>query len=98
MPAALHKSAEPRQPIVRLRKGLYSKLFQQALQTLNAGVPLIVIVGNSNRDHSWKNMTQEARQVDILMPAVKLLIRVEQGLRIPELVRRAYAVATSGRP
>jgi acetolactate synthase-1/2/3 large subunit len=68
------------------------------VESLNAGVPLIVIIGNSNRDHSWKNMTQETRQVDILMPAVKLLIRVEQGLRIPELVRRAYAVATSGRP
>lgn len=68
------------------------------VESLNAGVPLIVIVGNSNRTHSWKNMTQEARQTDILTPAVKALIRVEQGLRIPELVRRAYAIATSGRP
>jgi acetolactate synthase-1/2/3 large subunit len=68
------------------------------VESLTAGVPLIVIVGDSNRDHSWKNMTQEARQTDILTPAVKALIRVEQGLRIPELVRRAYAIATSGRP
>ena len=68
------------------------------VESLNAGVPLIVIVGNSNRDHSWKNMTQEARQTEILAPAVKSLIRIEQGLRIPELVRRAYAIATSGRP
>lgn len=68
------------------------------VESLNAGVPLIVIVGNSNRAHSWKNMTQEARQSEILAPAVKSLIRIEQGLRIPELVRRAYAIATSGRP
>jgi acetolactate synthase-1/2/3 large subunit len=68
------------------------------VESLNAGVPLVVIVGNSNRDHSWKNMTQEARQSEMLAPAVKALIRVEQGLRIPELVRRAYAIATSGRP
>ncbi|MFT5391229.1 MAG: acetolactate synthase-1/2/3 large subunit [Gammaproteobacteria bacterium] len=68
------------------------------VESLNAGVPLVVIVGDSNRDHSWKNMTQEARQVDILEPAAKALIRVEKGLRIPELVRRAYMVATSGRP
>ena len=68
------------------------------VESLNAGVPLVVIVGNSNRDHSWKNMTQEARQSEILAPAVKALVRVEQGLRIPELVRRAYAIATSGRP
>ena len=68
------------------------------VEALNAGVPLVVITGNSNRDHSWKNMTQEARQNEILAPAAKALIRVEQGLRIPELVRRAYAIATSGRP
>jgi len=68
------------------------------VESLNAGVPLIAITGNSNRDHSWKNMTQEARQTEILAPAVKALIRVERIHRIPELVRRAYQIATSGRP
>ena len=68
------------------------------VESLNAGVPLVVLTGNTHRDHSWKNMTQESRQVEILRPAVKELIRVEQGARIPEHVRRAYAVATSGRP
>ena len=43
-------------------------------------------------------MTQEANQVEILRPAVKALIRIEDGTRIPELVRRAYGIATSGRP
>src|SRR5438105_15952428 len=43
-------------------------------------------------------MTQECRQTEILKPAVKELIRVEQTSRIPELTRRAFAVATSGRP
>ena len=61
------------------------------VESLNAGVPLIVVVGNSNREHSWKNMTQEARQTEILAPAAKALIRIESGNRIPELVRRAYA-------
>ena len=68
------------------------------VESLNAGVPLVAIVGNTNRAHSWKNMTQEARQDEILAPAVKELIRVEDGRRLPELVRRAYTVVTSGRP
>ena len=68
------------------------------VESLNAGVPLIAIIGNTNRAHSWKNMTQEARQAEILAPAAKALIRVEDGRRMPELVRRAYEVATSGRP
>ncbi|MBL4720454.1 MAG: thiamine pyrophosphate-binding protein [Alphaproteobacteria bacterium] len=68
------------------------------VESLSAGVPMVALVGNTNRMHAWKNMTQECRQIDILTPAVKELIRIEKGERIPELVRRAYAVATTGRP
>lgn len=68
------------------------------VEALNAGSPLVVITGDAHRQHAWKNMTQEARQVDILTPACKALIRVEMIERLPELVRRAFAVATSGRP
>ncbi len=68
------------------------------VESLNAGIPIVAIVGDSHRLHSWKNMTQESRQLDILAPAVKEVIRVEYIERIPELVRRAFAVATSGRP
>jgi acetolactate synthase-1/2/3 large subunit len=67
-------------------------------ESFNAGIPIIAITGNTNREHSWKNMTQEARQLDVLRPVVKEVIRVEVVKRIPEAVRRAYAVATSGRP
>lgn len=68
------------------------------IESLNAGIPLIAITGDANREHAWKNMTQEARQLEILRPAVKEVIRVEVTKRIPEHVRRAFAVATSGRP
>jgi acetolactate synthase-1/2/3 large subunit len=68
------------------------------VESLNGGTPVIAIAGNTNRAHSWKNMTQECRQAEILKPAVKELIRVEQTSRVPELTRRAFAVATSGRP
>ncbi len=68
------------------------------IESLNAGVPIIALAGDTNRTHSWKNMTQECRQAEILRPAVKELIRVEMTSRVPELLRRAFAVATSGRP
>ena len=67
-------------------------------ESLNAGIPIIALAGDTNRQHSWKNMTQECRQIDILRPAVKEVIRVELTSRIPELVRRALGLATSGRP
>ena len=68
------------------------------VESLNGGIPVVAIAGDTNRAHSWKNMTQECRQAEILKPAVKELIRVEMTSRIPELVRWAFAVATSGRP
>lgn len=68
------------------------------VEALNAGTPLIAIVGDAHRDYAGKNMTQETRQIEILRPAVKDILRIESVQRIPELVRRAFALATSGRP
>jgi len=75
-----------------------TNLVTAMIESLNAGVPQIVVIGDANREHAGKNMTQEARQVEILRPAAKDLLRVESTRRIPELVRRAFAIATSGRP
>jgi acetolactate synthase I/II/III large subunit len=68
------------------------------VEALNAGTPVVALVGDTHRDHAWKNMTQESRQIEILRPACKELIRIEAIHRIPELMRRAFVVATSGRP
>ena len=75
-----------------------TNLLTGMVEALNAGTPLVLVTGDSHRDHSWKNMTQESRQMEILRPAAKDLIRIEAIQRIPELVRRAFAVATRGRP
>ena len=68
------------------------------VEALNAGTPLVAFIGDTHRAHSWKNMTQEARQIEILRPACKELLRIEQASRIPELIARAFLIATSGRP
>lgn len=75
-----------------------TNLITALIEALNSGVPVIAIVGDTHRSHSWKNMTQEARQSEILRPAVKELIRIEDVRRIPELIRRAFSVSTAGRP
>jgi acetolactate synthase-1/2/3 large subunit len=75
-----------------------TNLLTGLVEALNAGTPIVAIVADAHRDHAWKNMTQETRQVEMLRPACKELIRVESIKRIPELIRRAFAVATSGRP
>ena len=68
------------------------------VEALNAGSPMVAVIGDTHRDHSWKNMTQEARQIEILRPAAKEVLRIELPARIPELMRRAFMIATTGRP
>ncbi|MBV8152166.1 MAG: thiamine pyrophosphate-binding protein, partial [Candidatus Eremiobacteraeota bacterium] len=75
-----------------------TNLLTALVESLNAGVPIVAIAGDAHRAHAWKNMTQETRQVDMLRPAVKELLRIESVQRVPELAARAFAVATSGRP
>jgi acetolactate synthase I/II/III large subunit len=67
-------------------------------ECLNAGSPVVCVVGDTHRDHAWKNMTQESRQVEALRPMCKEIIRIESIKRVPELMRRAFMVATTGRP
>jgi acetolactate synthase I/II/III large subunit len=68
------------------------------VEALNAGSPVVAIVGDAHRAHAGKNMTQEARQAEILRPACKEVLRIEEIARVPELLRRAFTLATSGRP
>ena len=75
-----------------------TNLVTALVESLNAGLPVVALVGDTHRAHSWKNMTQESRQLEILRPAVKEVLRVERIERIPELVRRAFMIATTGRP
>src|ERR1700688_3487710 len=48
-----------------------TNLITGLVESQNAGVPLIALVGDANRSHAGKHMTQEARQVEMLRPAVK---------------------------
>jgi len=75
-----------------------TNLLTGLVESFNAGIPQVVLIGDAHRAHSGKNMTQESRQVDMLRPGVKDILRIEQIERIPELTRRAFALATSGRP
>lgn len=75
-----------------------TNLVNGLIESYHAGNPVVAVVGDSNRLHSWKNMTQETRQQEVLSPIVKEYISVEVAQRLPELVRRAFLVATSGRP
>ena len=61
------------------------------VESLNGGIPIVAITGDTNRMHSWKNMTQESRQGRNPPPRGEGVDpRPEMTARIPELVRRGF--------
>lgn len=67
------------------------------VEALNAGIPIVAIIGGANRRYAGRNMTQESPQLSVLRPTAKDVIRIEIGERIPELLRRAFSLATAAR-
>jgi acetolactate synthase-1/2/3 large subunit len=60
--------------------------------------PMIFLVGQVPRGHLGREALQELDLRATFAPLAKWAEQVEETARIPELVRRAFAVATSGRP
>lgn len=61
-------------------------------------VPLVVIFGHSSRKQLAKGMLQEVPYLDTFQTMAKWTFSVPSAERIPEVFRRAFTIARSGRP
>ena len=75
-----------------------TNLVSGLVESLGASIPLIALTGEVNSLIAKRGATQECDQVGILRHASKESIQITRIERIPELIRRAYALATGGRP
>jgi acetolactate synthase I/II/III large subunit len=62
------------------------------------GTPLVLLVGQVPRDHLGREAFQELDYRRAFASFTKWVTQVDEVERIPELVARAFRVATSGRP
>ncbi len=62
------------------------------------GTPLLLLVGQIPRRHAEREAFQEIDYRRMFGPLTKWVAEVDHAERIPELVARAFRVATSGRP
>jgi acetolactate synthase-1/2/3 large subunit len=60
--------------------------------------PLILLVGQVSREMMEREAFQEIDYRQMFAPLAKWVAQIESAARIPELVSRAFHVATSGRP
>jgi acetolactate synthase-1/2/3 large subunit len=60
--------------------------------------PMLYLVGQVPRSELGREALQEVDFVAMFAPLAKWAVQIEDPARIPEVVRRAFQVATSGRP
>ncbi len=75
-----------------------TNLVSGAAESFGASIPVIFVTGDVNRGIAGRAATQESDQIGMLRPAMKEVLFIDRIERIPELVRRAFTIATGGRP
>lgn len=75
-----------------------TNLISGLAESFGASIPLIALAGEVNSMIGGRAATQESDQFGMIKPTAKMSIAVDRIERVPELFRRAFTVANSGRP
>src|SRR5688500_13756451 len=67
-------------------------------ESFTSGLPVVAIVSDIRSDWRGRGSLQEVDQVGIFKPITKATFTLDHTVRIPEIVRRAFQVATTGKP
>ena len=59
--------------------------------------PLVVLAPSASRDHQYRDSTQEFDQVALFKPITKASFPINKIERLPDALRQAFRVATSGK-
>jgi len=63
-----------------------------------SGIPVVAIVSDVRADWRGRDSFQEIDQINVFRPITKAVFWVDYIKRIPEVIRRAFQIATTGRP
>ena len=74
-----------------------TNLLTEVAGAYKAFAPLVVLAPGPMREHYFLDSMQELDQVAIFRPVTKLALQVNTAGRIPEMIRDAFRVATSGK-
>ena len=58
--------------------------------------PVVVLAPSASRDHQYRDSTQEFDQVSLFRPITKASFTINKVERLPDALRQAFRVATSG--
>lgn len=67
-------------------------------EAYTSSIPVVALTSEIRSDWRGRGCMQEVDQVSIFRPITKFSFRVDVVSRIPEIMKRAFRVATSGKP
>jgi acetolactate synthase-1/2/3 large subunit len=67
-------------------------------ESFTSGIPVVAIVSDIRSDWRGRGSLQEVDQVGIFKPITKAAFTIDHTARMPEFARRAFQIATTGRP
>ncbi len=67
-------------------------------EAFTSGIPVIALLSDIRTDWRGRDSFQEVDQVGVFGPITKQVFSVDLVARIPELLARAFQIATTGRP
>ena len=59
--------------------------------------PVVVLAPSASRDNQYRDSTQEFDQVSLFRPITKAAFQINKAERLPDAIRHAFRVATSGK-
>lgn len=65
---------------------------------LQDSTPLLLFIGQVSRDQLGREAFQEVNYREMFKPLAKWITEIDDARRIPEILQRAYQIATAGRP
>lgn len=67
-------------------------------ESFMSGIPVVALVSDVRADWRGRDSFQEIDQTTLFKPITKKVFSVDRVERIPEFIRRAFQIATTGRP
>ncbi|MDE0694969.1 MAG: thiamine pyrophosphate-binding protein [Boseongicola sp.] len=75
-----------------------TNLISGIAESFLSGIPVVAIVSDVRADWRGRESFQEIDQTTLFRPITKKVFSVDHAERIPEFVKRAFQIATTGRP
>ncbi len=75
-----------------------TNLISGIAEAYTSAIPVIAVASDIRSDWRGRGSLQEIDQLDVFKPITKAAVRVDVLSRVPEMVRRAFEIATSGKP